>query len=83
MSKAKKPNRRMKFRVELVTGSTLKATAVAYNLLSAQSNGSTVYVGRLLFDFTESPPADLAPPLVDYKPSGPEFYVAATKPTDG
>jgi len=40
MSKPQKNNRRrMKFRVEIVTGSTLKAAAVAYDLLSARSNG--------------------------------------------
>jgi hypothetical protein len=83
MSKPQKNNRRrMKFRVEIVTGSTLKAAAVAYDLLSARSNGSVAYVGRLIYDFTEAPPADLSPSLVDYRLARSQFYVAAKRPTD-
>lgn len=82
MRKTSKHSRRLKFRIEVITGSTPKAIAVAYDLLSAKSKDSPSFVGRLCIDFTEPPPADLTPLSADYRPACTQFHVPAIRPTD-
>jgi hypothetical protein len=83
MSKAdSNSHHRTKFRVEAVFGSISKAAALVYDLLPADGNPTPTCVGRLVFDFTERPPADLTPPQAYDQVTRSQFFVPAVRPID-